>query len=825
MKYEVVLNGKKYEVEVEEGKEIVVPEELITDDFIGWLDASGKLVEVAATMGTSDLTYTAVYKTDKFNVKVNLGGGTYAEDVVLPEDATVEGDTLIIKAYLGETVDLTAIPLPEKEGYTASWQSTTVKVESTKGASVNVKWTIMSFTATFFLDKEAYEAGTEALTTVSFVYNGAVAFAKAESGLAALKPTKKFVGWKNAATGETVEKTTKFKENVTFYADWTDYESTVTVWGRDYTNGGWKAITTKYADVDTLIKISELKALVNEENYGTAAAQYVVAGSASTFSNETAIRSDFKTVKGNQDVYLFTKTNFTATFKTPTFNENGYITDVFTEVTEAVASLTDDTFLTAKVVAETPKEYAGYAFVCWTDEEGNEYTPGEIVLDYANGTAREFTAEYKLVEYSIEFVVDNTSAKKEIISVEGTFTIDDTFKLSEAKLTNEAGEEAILPEIGKENREQVGGPYRNVDGFKFSGWKIGNQASKYEDFTQEIVLTPAVIASAALGNKITIKGFWEALYYDFVANYATAIADDGTVTYEAMPAVKVATGMSLDQAYAAALETVNANLPEGKRFLFWKLEDGSEKPNVMPAYGTEVYATYTGKSLSIYVDYNYGTENAPVALEETMSKSNQYGKFLFHGMDVVKDIPEGETLTIDEMIRKSTVGEETSPGDNYEVVNWNVYYVVDENNVYNPKEWKKGINETEGSTIAKYTLIYQVEWMAHKDFLFRVYNTDGALRSAIDKKFQKYFWYMDKPTNEEGAVELNTLPDRLIVLGFLPKLDGFSFERFFEADMWANLSIRVDPITLSKAWLNPGNWGELIKALWSGITSGFGGAI
>ncbi len=115
--------------------------------------------------------------------------------------------------------------------------------------------------------------------------------------------------------------------------------------------------------------------------------------------------------------------------------------------------------------------------------------------------------------------------------------------------------------------------------------------------------------------------------------------------------------------------------------------------------------------------------------------------------------------------------------------------------------------------------------MAHKDFLFRVYSTGGELRSAIDKKFNKYFWYMNKPTDEEGATPLNTYPETDIIIGFLPMIDGFDFNRFFEADMWANLSIRVDPIPFAKSWLNPASWGELLKALWNGITSGFGGAI
>jgi hypothetical protein len=104
--------------------------------------------------------------------------------------------------------------------------------------------------------------------------------------------------------------------------------------------------------------------------------------------------------------------------------------------------------------------------------------------------------------------------------------------------------------------------------------------------------------------------------------------------------------------------------------------------------------------------------------------------------------------------------------------------------------------------------------MAHKDFLFRVYNTDGELRSAMDKKFNKYFWYNNKPATKETAVPLNALPDRLVILGFLPK---FEFDDGF--------AISVEPLTLSKAWLNPKNWGSLLEALFNGISSGFGGEL
>ena len=73
---------------------------------------------------------------------------------------------------------------------------------------------------------------------------------------------------------------------------------------------------------------------------------------------------------------------------------------------------------------------------------------------------------------------------------------------------------------------------------------------------------------------------------------------------------------------------------------------------------------------------------------------------------------------------------------------------------------------------------------------------------------------MDNPVEKEKAHPLNALPDRLIIIGFIPK---FEFENGF--------AIRIDPLTISKAWLNPGNWGALLKALFNGISSGFGGAL
>ena len=805
--------------EYAEGETVEVPE---VDGLVAWTEST-KAVELGEsfTMGQKALTYVAVLDTDEFNVTINLVDGTYADDAALPEGVEVVDGKLIIKAGFGETVDLSNIPLPEKEGFAGAWDPASVKVESTRGANASVKWTKETYSAKFYLDKEAYEGGEASIKDITFTYGTAIPFTNVT--VDNLKNDEKFVNWIDAETGKPADITsTTYAENKSFYAAWTNYDSTLTVWGRDYENGGWKALSTLYGDTGSTVAISKIKALVTEENYGSANIEYSLAGSESTYSEETAIRSDITLAKkGNNDIYLFTKVRFDVTFKTPVFDEEGFITeDLNSEVKSFTSDATsEDGYAAAKAYAPAPEAtHTGYKFVCWTDEEGNEYPAGNIALDYANGAEYTYIAKYEEVVYTIEFAVNSAADIKEIISVEGTFKLGDTFTLSEAEIykLNSDGEkvEAILPEIGVDNAEQVGGPYMGVDGYKFAGWKVGTRTDQLSDYdiTKEVTLTPAVIAQTTISDKIVIKGVWEALEYEFVAYYADTIGEDGKPVYKAMDAVMIKTGTNLDATYAAAQEVVNANLPEGRKFQFWKLEDGSTKPNKMTAGKLEVYATYVGSSLSLYVDYNNGTDEVPVELEKSMSANKQIGRYLFVGVDVENDMIEGESGSIAQMVRALTITEANHPGTTYELVGWDIYYVENEADVYDTTKWKSGISDIEGSTIAKYTLIFQAKWMAHKDFLFRVYNTDGVLRSAMDKKFNKYFWYMDKPVEKDKAHPLNALPDRLIIIGFLPKIES-------------GFAIRIQPLTISKAWLDPGNWGALIEALINGIKTGFGGEL
>ncbi|MBQ4604914.1 MAG: hypothetical protein IJB16_09950, partial [Clostridia bacterium] len=809
--------------EYAEGATVEVP---AVEGLVTWTEAT-KAVELGEsfTMGIKNLTYVAVVDTDEFNVTINLNGGEYAEDAALPEGAEVVDGKLIIKAGFGETVDLSTLPLPEKEGYTGTWTPASVKVESTRGANASITWAKATYVAKFYLDKEAYESGAASVRDVTFVYGNKIPFTNVN--VDNLKNDKKFVNWIDAATGEAANVEEIFADNMAFYADWTDYNSSVTVWGRDYANDGeWKAITTLYGDSGTPVTLNSLKALVTEANYGVGNVEYNVAGSESTFSDATAIRNDFAFDGTNKNVYIYTTIKFDVTIANPVFDAEGYITEEVNAVPKTPAlttSSTDEAKLsTATLLLTAPTQtYPGYKFVAWVDAEGNEYpATGNVILDTANGTEYTFTAKYEEIEYTIVFNTKPGSTFSKRLTAEGTYKVGDTFVLSEKAVFEADGTETTLPVIGKENKEQPAGPYNECDGYKFAGWKTGTTSASYVDYdiTQEVTLTPDILRQVTFNETIEIKGAWTALSYDFVAYYATEIDAEGNPVYKAMPAVQVATGALLTDVIAAASETAKANLPEGKILAQWKLADGSTVPGNMTAYGLEIYATYNGESLDLYVDYNNGKEGC-------IKPSLEFTRYLKNGVDVDNDIPADQLSPISRLVKTATIAESDTPGSNYEIVGWKVYHVENPADVQDRSKWHEGVNH-DNNSIAKYTLIYQIQWMKHTDFLFRVYNTDSELYMAIGKDFTTYYYKNERPVaDKESAVVFNHLPDRLLIIGFLPKLDGFDFNRFFEADMWSNISLRIDPLTFSKAWLDPGNWGALLEALWNGIKSGFGGEL
>ena len=57
----------------------------------------------------------------------------------------------------------------------------------------------------------------------------------------------------------------------------------------------------------------------------------------------------------------------------------------------------------------------------------------------------------------------------------------------------------------------------------------------------------------------------------------------------------------------------------------------------------------------------------------------------------------------------------------------------------------------------------------------------------------------------------------MVILMFIPKLDGFSWDGFFSAEMWKNVSLRIDPFFLPKEMFTWEAFSGLFKALGTAI--------
>jgi len=158
------------------------------------------------------------------------------------------------------------------------------------------------------------------------------------------------------------------------------------------------------------------------------------------------------------------------------------------------------------------------------------------------------------------------------------------------------------------------------------------------------------------------------------------------------------------------------------------------------------------------------------------------------------------------------------PGENYEVVTWNIYHVEEGKDIYDKNNWKPGIND-EGSTKAYSTLIYQPEWKHHTEFFFRIYGTDGKIYSALGKNFKLYYWD-NNYVCERGDTKVNKDPVNNIILLYIPTIENWDWDRFFDCDMWSSITLRIDPFDVPKSVFTlesfiglMGALGNLIKGL------------
>ena len=826
------LSASKYDV----GAAVTVPDAAVNQ--LGWADTStGKLVDLTDyVMPKKNVEFKRVLTTDTFPLVINLDGGA-VDGANLPEGVTDNGDgTLTANVPLNTEFDLTAIPVPEKAGYTASWNPEKIAVNSIKGATAKVVWTANTYKATFYLNK----GDAEPFDVIDIAYGATLTC----SGAA--KDGFKFAGWVDAATDSKVSSTISvgkynFTENKSYYADWTEYACSIDIMVRDYANGGWKLAATKYADSGTL-KLNDIKACATAEVLGwdaeIAATDKQVGSSPDGWTTDTNIKSDVS-FEGDKVVYVYTKLSFEVTWKIPVYDaETDSYTDSFKDVAPVTVKtgynegVTDSTGVDAfTTYAKCSADYAaplGYTMTGWYktgSDEPSEYNDRlGIALTYSDGAKVEFTAKYELTKYDIIFNIRNGNYANKI-KLDGALTKGESIVIEGASFTNASGKdspvlnEAVLPTVGLENTQQPNGGYGGMDGYEFDGWVLGVGAYATELLAFPMEITSDMISQYAKNGAIEFNAKWTALEYDLKFYYKTS---DGEWT-DTPIVITLQTGSSIKKPSGADLDMIQANAPKGEKFTgAWLLEDGSADSSMtMPAFGRDYYAKYGTASLGAYIDYNSGKtdeEGQLLPLKDTMIR--------YPGLDTnplnyaddaerKEDVDAGIKRGVAYDIMNAHISDTNKPGEFYEIVGWNVYHVDYGADVYNKDNWKPGYND-EGSTIAYSDIIFQAEWKSHDDFLFRVYDTDGKLYKAVGKNLKTYYWLNGYVSNRNDS-KLNKSPDILVVLMLVPSVENWDVNRFFDIEMWRSLHLRFDAFALPKSMFTWESFKGLMEALGNAI--------
>jgi len=792
---------------------VAVPEAV--DGQIGWANtATGAIADLTDYVAVRNAEFKRVLDTDEFEVVLDVNGGEI-DEAALPEGATLNEDgDIVLSANFNDEINLNeAIPVPAKEGFTGTWNPETVTIDNINGANAAVVWTANTYKASFFTNKDDAEA---ALVIDATYGKKTKASIEAPEGF-------KFAGWKDAETDEIVSTSEtvdySYAADKSFYAVWTEYDSSITFMIRDYANGsGWKVAAVKHNDSGANLAPRESTAVLAAiEADNNVKVGRTPAGKAYVYSDE-ALKTYVDTTanvvyEGDKVLYVATELNFEITWKVPVY-ENGEPTGKYTETTSTAKTSTSgetgvySTF--AKTNADTTAP-AGFSFKGWIDEatgEAVEYTKNGIVLDGNSERTLVYVADFQETEYTIKFVINRENASSDIITLSKGVKVGEAIDPSIGTLTNLEGMEVELPVIGKENSE-LANPFMNNYGFKFTGWKLGTGANA-TDIAIADVLTTEMVEKYAVGETLSITAQWEALEYELRFFYATPDADMSLpvedIKYAEPIIVKYKTGETINlQLQGDNLALVTESTPEGYVYQNFMPLDNSVI-NEMPAYGLDVYARYFAQNILIYVDYNSNKtdENGnPLPLKDTMAVSSLLTQNpVVYGDDLERkeDIENGIKMGVGTLIMRSIIPDGSKPGENYEVVSWNTYHVEAGADVYDKENWKPGIND-EGSTIAKSTIIYQPEWKHHSEFFFRVYGTDGKIYMALGKNFKLYYWN-NNYVCKRGDTSLNKDPENNVVL---------LFKIAFETE--GGLTMRLDPIFAPKSMFTIESFIALFKAL------------
>lgn len=718
------------------GENVTLP--AVKENFIGWANLATGNIEIdpgeSLTMPESNVTYKAVYSTDKFEVTLDCDGGKIGEN----EKVTVA------LAY-GETLDLSAyVPTKDYNDFVGWNPSTyTLKNIGSEGRTVKAIWSRTEYTITFKIMD--YSTGEW------FVYD--------------------------TATGK--------------YGDKAPQPADI-IKGIDATTVNWSGA------IDTLNKNSSVKNNDKDDE---------------TTSSVKEIEFD-----ATKTLYIYTRIKYDITIRVPkydaasdTYSDTDYTVYDFSGQKADYNTGWAKPFLETDVAKAVYNPEAGYDFKGWFDQDGREIkqngTTGVSVYP-ENGKTVVITAKYDRTVFTLKFQYSDPTAQRFAVWSE-TFTVGDILNYAEKGTITFNGNEVTLPEIGVESSEQVTEGWMTA-GYRFDGWQIQHGYDKTE-MTSGFEFTKEFVKYAKSNNEIQVKGVWTALEYPIEFYYMT---EESSPNYVEKPyyTLTATVGENLGK-YNSYTDEQKADLdskaPTGKEFFSWQLpqNEKGETDYYLHKGGAKIYARYERKGFLFYVDYNNGLENNIM----------KFGT-IYYGDDPEYQNPDNDAdRGYGVELRKSRPLSSYIPGDDYELVGWEVYYLDDAADINDPTKWHEGYNDRgDGSTEAYSAMVYKAQWVNYDELLYRVYDTDGELYSALSKSFKKYYWSADMPCDKADAA-LNAKPETEFVFFIKPSLENWDWNGFFTAEMWSNLHLRFDAIGLANDTFSPENIVQIIKLLISVI--------
>ena len=467
----------------------------------------------------------------------------------------IDGQKTVSDVYYGAAV---AVPAdPAKEGYTFDgWNGYTEGMTMPdEDLTITAVFTAKQFTVTFYTDD----------TKTDVEYTRTAAYGSDYTVPTPTKTGHEFAGWMNAdgsASGLAEGSTTQIPLNgAEYYATWTvlNYNIVYRANGGSWSDGNTKTFETAFGTAQ-----ADWQKPADPERAGYTFGGWNMSNAPATMPAEQV-----------NILASWTQENYTVIFKD--------------SLTDEIYS--EESYIYNDMVMIPDVEKEGYEFLGWTDEEGNDVTPMDMMEDIgADGASVTYIAKWDALEYTITFVDTGDVAYEAITQDFGTaidtvadpvktgyeflgwdaeipatmpaedLTITALWKVKQYTITFVDTGDVAYEEITKDYKAAVGTVADPVKtGYTFNGWDT------------EI---PATMPA----ENLTITALWT------INQYTITFADTGD---SAIPAIT--------QDYGTAVTAPEAPAKVGYEFAGWD----KTIPATMPAENLTITALWTVKQYTI----------------------------------------------------------------------------------------------------------------------------------------------------------------------------------------------------------------------------------